>query len=150
MYYGGCRNANTKFRIARVLRQAKWPSWVSHSPACLPYSRYFPILISLILEETVALLQKSGNEGSFYFFCRGRMDFPQLCHSLCNSVSTPFAWRSTKAFPWSTGSVISMSLNFGGRQYFPVCVCVCQNLPDFQEFHPTSGILITHTCAVTI
>lgn len=50
-----------------MLGQAKWPSWVSHSPDCLTYSHYFPILISLILEKTVAMLQKSGNEGSFFF-----------------------------------------------------------------------------------
>ena len=49
-----------------MLGKAKWPSWVSHSPDCLTYSHYFPILISLILEETVSMLQKSGNEGSFF------------------------------------------------------------------------------------
>lgn len=37
-----------------------------HSPDCLTYSHYFSILISLILEKTVAMLQKSGNEGSFF------------------------------------------------------------------------------------
>lgn len=49
-----------------MLGQAKWPSWVSHSPDCLTYNHYFPTLISLILEKTVAMLQKSGNEGSFF------------------------------------------------------------------------------------
>ena len=43
--------------FAREPGRTKWLSWVSHSVDCLIYNGYLHIFLSLIQEQTVAMLQ---------------------------------------------------------------------------------------------
>ena len=63
-----------KLGFAREPGRTKWLSWVSYSHDCLNYSHCLPILISLFLEQTFAMLEGYQNgkglamRGLFFFF----------------------------------------------------------------------------------
>ena len=73
-----------KMGLAREPGRAEPLYWVSHSLNCLIYSYCLPILMSLIWEQTVAMLRRR-QDGKIWqrvvIFCRSNMNFIHMYHS---------------------------------------------------------------------
>lgn len=126
-HYAGCMNAKTENGVCHRL------SWISHNsnwsfnvqPLCLHLS-FSDVGADCCHGTRASRRLKSGTEGSF--FCRSRIDFIHICHSLYRFCGCCFCLKANQG--------ISLILRFSPLMWASVLMTdiLCQDISDFQIF----------------